>query len=78
MVFSLSKLSLRIKRYDYKTHKNDHFSTRNLKIVFLGQNLTDFLTFFYKILRIKQGSIMCCSYYRKLHLWGFVGNFAQK
>ena len=48
MVFSLRKISLRIKRYDYKTHKNNNFSTRNLKIVFLGQNLTDFLTSFYK------------------------------
>jgi hypothetical protein len=36
-----------------------------------------FLRFFFKVLQIKQGTIIFCSYNQKLHIWSFVGNLPR-
>jgi hypothetical protein len=54
MVFELRKSVHRTKSYDQKNKENAHFFTnpnfrpKNFKLVYLGQNLTDFLNSFFK------------------------------
>jgi hypothetical protein len=80
MVFELRKFATRVKRYDLK-HKKiailckiSIFRPDIFKLVYLGQN---FLTFFFKMLQIKQGTIIFCSHNQKLHIWSFVGNLPR-
>jgi hypothetical protein len=80
IVFELRKSVGRIKSYDQKNKKNAHFlknpnfSTKKLQIGLSWSKLNGFLIFL-EILTIKQGTIICCSDYRKMHtgaLWAIL------
>jgi hypothetical protein len=54
--------------------KSQFFDQKSLNWSILAKT---FLRFFFKVLQIKQGTIIFCSYNQKLHIWSFVGNLPR-
>ena len=54
--------------------KSQFFDQKSLNWSILAKT---FLRFFFKMLQIKQGTIIFCSVNQKLHIWSFVGNLPR-
>jgi hypothetical protein len=57
--------------------KSQFFDQKSLNWSILAKTLRIFLRFFLTMVQIKQGTIICCSYCQKLHIWVFVSNLPK-